>query len=70
MRGSKLFQATNLCPIRSLRQDRVGGDVLSTYATVPVYTGLCYDGKDIVDVELTVLATYLPRILLVIRPEL
>ena len=65
MRGSKLFQATNLCPIRSFRLDRVGGDVLSTSTTVPVYKG-----KDIVDAELTILATYLPRILLVIYHEL
>ena len=67
MHGSKLFQATNLCPIRSLLQDRVGGDVLSTSTTVPVYVELCYKGKDIVDAELTVLVTYLPRILLVIH---
>ena len=44
--------------------------MLSTSATVPVYTGLCYDGKDIVDAELAVLATYLLRILLVIHHEL
>ena len=34
MRDNKLFHAANLGPIKSLHQEKLGGEELGTYATV------------------------------------